>query len=406
MSFGKNIIWNTVGSLIYLACNWLTTVLVVTLSDNYNASGQLAIAMAVGNIFSTIMLFRVRAVQISDSNSLFSSSEYIGFRFASFVVASIFCSVYSIITVEPINLPVVFAYALFKAIESFADVFHGIDQKEGRFDLIAMSQILRGVALLLSFILGLALFDSLFISIVLMAISSFSLVMLFDVSNTSKLDTVRPVFSISVTRKLVRICTPGFLGMLTCTLVISMVRQSFGNQFGSDQLGIYAAVAAPTVIAQALASYVYAPMVVPISTLWQNKRTDIIISMIMKFTGILIIIVVLCIIGNLLIGKQVYSLIFGSSIIRYLYLLNPLLICTGMTALLYFLQDLLIVFRLYYEVIASGLIATVVAAATKDWFFSIAEMNGITLTILFAYCISVLTMYVFIFLAMRRVQAG
>ena len=77
-----------------------------------------------------------------------------------------------------------------------------------------------------------------------------------------------------------------------------------------------------------------------------------------------------------------------------------------MTALLYFLQDLLIVFRLYYEVIASGLIATVVAAATKDWFFSIAEMNGITLTILFAYCISVLTMYVFIFLAMRRVQAG
>ena len=54
-----DVLWNSVGSLVYLGCTWLTTVLVVLLSDDYQASGSLAIAMAVGNVFSTIALFRV-----------------------------------------------------------------------------------------------------------------------------------------------------------------------------------------------------------------------------------------------------------------------------------------------------------------------------------------------------------
>ena len=57
LSLQKNMAWNSVGSLVYLGCSWLTTVLVVTLSSNYSDSGALAVAMSVGNLTSAIVAF-------------------------------------------------------------------------------------------------------------------------------------------------------------------------------------------------------------------------------------------------------------------------------------------------------------------------------------------------------------
>lgn len=62
LSLQKNMAWNSIGSLIYLECSWLTTVLVVTLSTDYVDSGALAVAMAVGNLVASIFMFKVRSV--------------------------------------------------------------------------------------------------------------------------------------------------------------------------------------------------------------------------------------------------------------------------------------------------------------------------------------------------------
>lgn len=62
LSLQKNMAWNSIGSLIYLKCSWLTTVLVVTLSTDYVDSGALAVAMAVGSLVASIFMFKVRSV--------------------------------------------------------------------------------------------------------------------------------------------------------------------------------------------------------------------------------------------------------------------------------------------------------------------------------------------------------
>ena len=36
-SFGKKVLWNTVGSLVYLAATWFMTVAVVIFSDDFYA---------------------------------------------------------------------------------------------------------------------------------------------------------------------------------------------------------------------------------------------------------------------------------------------------------------------------------------------------------------------------------
>ena len=64
LSVEQSLVWNSVGSMVYLICNWLITVLVVTLGSDISMSGSLAVAMSVGNIFATIVLLRARPVLI------------------------------------------------------------------------------------------------------------------------------------------------------------------------------------------------------------------------------------------------------------------------------------------------------------------------------------------------------
>lgn len=56
LSTKRNTLWNAAGCIFYLGCQWLTTVLVVVLSTDYNNSGALAFAMSVGNMFASVSL--------------------------------------------------------------------------------------------------------------------------------------------------------------------------------------------------------------------------------------------------------------------------------------------------------------------------------------------------------------
>jgi len=50
LSIKQNMMYNTFGSIVLLVCQWLTTVLVVRLS-NYENAGMLSLAMSVTNVF-------------------------------------------------------------------------------------------------------------------------------------------------------------------------------------------------------------------------------------------------------------------------------------------------------------------------------------------------------------------
>ena len=179
-SLQENMAWNSIGSLIYLGCNWLTTVLVVTLSTDYADSGKFAVAMAVGSLTAAIVLFKVRPVQVSSLQSETVAGDFVGLRVVCTLFALIFTVVYCLISVAPENYLVVALYALFKVAESFVDVYHGLFQQQNRLDYAGKSQIIRGVLALVSFYIGLAVFNSLVLSIFLMFLSSVAAIMIYD----------------------------------------------------------------------------------------------------------------------------------------------------------------------------------------------------------------------------------
>lgn len=164
----KNITWNTVGSIAYLACQWLTTVAVVRLSSDFNYAGDLSLAMTISNLFVPIGLYKIRSFQVSDLSCEYSSGEYIGFRLITIVLGFVFVLPYAFFTCQQSSLLPVYFYCIYKSIEVMVDVFHGIDQKAGNMIYCGISMLLRGILSLLAFCAGMHVSHSLVLSIVLM----------------------------------------------------------------------------------------------------------------------------------------------------------------------------------------------------------------------------------------------
>ena len=58
LSIGGNMLWNTVGSVIGLAAQWLVSILIVRLSTNFDDAGAYSLAFSIYAIFVPVAVFR------------------------------------------------------------------------------------------------------------------------------------------------------------------------------------------------------------------------------------------------------------------------------------------------------------------------------------------------------------
>ena len=65
-SLGRDMAFNSMGSLFYLLCQWLLTVVVVPLCS-FEAAGILTLSISLTNVFFTLATFGIRIFQVSDS---------------------------------------------------------------------------------------------------------------------------------------------------------------------------------------------------------------------------------------------------------------------------------------------------------------------------------------------------
>ena len=403
LSLKQNVVWNGIGSLVYQGCQWLITVLVVILSSNYENSGILAYAMTVGNMFSPVASFNARTFQVSDVDDRFSQQNYIAFRFITIVVALVFSMVYAAVVVQsPAIVVTIGIYLLFKSDEAFVTVLYGIDQRGYRMDYIGVSQTIRGVLVLAVFSAALVFFDSLNLAFAGMTVLCLAVTLFYDVSHARRFERLRPSIDRAGVKDLVVMCLPAVLSTLFCGMVVAVTRQYFGNMFGSEQLGIYAAVATPSVIVQLLAQYLYNPALGPIAEHWAHGTRSGLMAFLLKLVGIMVAVTAVVVIALSLCGDYLLVLVFGQSIADYTFLFPPVLISTGLIALVWFSGDVLIVFRKTALALVMNAVALVVALATMVPLIGAFYMNGINFTVILANGVALVLAVVFIGVSVKR----
>lgn len=396
-SIQKNMLFNTIGSLTYQGCLWFTTVLVVILSDGYSDSGILSFAMTIGNMFTSIGTYNMRTYQISDTKNEYSQSNYVGFRIVTLTVAAICMAAYSlVVSPDSLTFVAVLAFLLFKIDESFCDVLYGVDQRGERMDYIGISQFFRGILFVISFSAVLYFTKNIVLAILAMYPPCFLVTLFFDIPHAKRIDTIRPNLSAKQAGHLLKQCLPLVLETLFLGMVVSVARQYYANAFGNDRLGIYAAIATPAVLVHAAARYLYAPTLVPLSQRWNESPRGAFLPYLKKTLRLMLIAILILVPVLAFIGPYALDIVYGSRVTGYTYLFTNVLVSTAVTAIFYFLSDVLIVCRDIKGSLVAAIISLAVSLAAMIPLETIFDMQGINYTVIFANLAGVVASIIFL----------
>lgn len=385
LSDKQNILYNAAGSLIYLGCQWLLTVLVVRLSDGLEYAGNLALAMSIANIFVPFAQYRMRTIQVSDVSHCFTVGDYLGFRFLTVVVALIGSMIYSYFTCASSALLSIFVYLLYKALELVIDVFHGLDQQNYRMDYVGISFALRGALSVTAFSGALVLGMNLEMALAVMTLVCIPVCCFFDIPKAKQFERLSPIFNKSNVIYFLKIGIMPAASLFACSAAMTFPRQMLSSLFGTASLGLYASVASPIAIVQTGASYIYTPLIGRFAESYSRGDSKSFISLFIKVSLTMLALVAVLSFLFSFFGYYFLNLLYGDEVAKHTELLVPMLICSLFTVLLWFTNDLLVAMRKVIQSFIGNVIAAILALVSSFYFVPSFSMNGVSFTGIMGY---------------------
>ncbi len=369
----KNMLWNTVGNLVYLISQWLITVL-VTNFFGYTDAGILSLAMSISATFQTLSLFGIRNFQVSDVKQKYSDNCYIGLRNITCVVAFILCILFSVI--NGYNFKTIIAiilFMIFRLAENYSDVLHGFFQKNDRLYIAGQSLFIKGILIFTAFICGCLLFNSLNIGILFMTIVSVSETILFDVIIARRMGATRFYDSWVNCAVLAKETFPLCLYMFLNSIIATAPKYILEKMCTEELLGAYSSIFAPALLIQAAANYIYMPFVSQFAKMYNKKNIKGFYNLSLKIMSIIVIAGLVILILAFFLGDWGLTLLFGESILEYSNLLILILVGTFSTAINAFFQMLATTVRALKDTVISSIIGAALSS-----FFSFVMIGFIS----------------------------
>lgn len=393
----ENMVWNTIGSFTYLICQWLLTLIVVRVSSNMQNAGNLSLAISITNIFFNLACFNVRPYLVSDLKDNYTSQEYSTFRILTCVFSMIACVGYIGLfdyTIQQFSC--IMLYMLFKLGEAWVDLLHGFEQRKSRMDIGGISLFIRGILSVVSFAITLYFTGSINWSIAIMAICTIGFIFIYDCPVAVKYAKYVPKLKWKTMAEMLLEFLPLTIGSLMSTMGANLPRQVLEVKMGSECLGFYSTVATPAVIVQVAASYVFNPVLTKFAQLYNNDKKGDFIKLVVKISGVLLGISLICICGAAVLGEWGLGFLYGENIKAYAYLFLPVIYYTCLNAFVWFFWHLLIVMRKLKMLLTVNAIGLIICMGLMNPMISVYEMNGVSYTLILYSIVLIVMMLVVI----------
>ena len=357
LSLKKNVIWNSSGSFIYLFFQWLVNYLVVILLG-FNNAGIFSLAIAISSVAFAASLYGIRGYQVSDLRRKYSDKSYIAARLATCTLSIIGVCIYLAFNYHDMyTAACILAYLGFKMSEAFVDVYHGIIQRGMRMDYVGISFILRGVISNILFIICALLTKNLFLSIIIMTLSSYALIYIYDHRKVSTFFKQGGTSTQQIIHLLIE-CFPLAIYTLLSNLIAAIPRISLESIKGTEILGIYASIAIPAAIIQVVAGFVFAPVLTVFADHVDKRNLQLFHELFFKILAYIFALSLIAIITGMLFGDFGLRLLFGQQIGQYTYLFVPVLYISSLTAFSWFIGLMLTVIRDFKGLMSVSQVAT------------------------------------------------
>lgn len=405
LSLKSNMIWNSFGSLFYLGCQWLITVLVVRLSTGFDDAGLLSLATSVVGIFSTFANYKTNTIQVSDIHRDYSFAEYLGFRCITLLIAFAACMVYAFVTCPLYSVATIALYYFYKGLALLIDVLHGEDQLNRRMDYAGKSFCLQGIVSIATFSAALLLFRNLNAAIASMILGEALVLVAYDARVTSSFQAVIPRITISRAIQLLIRTFPAVVASVAASSLLTIPKQYLLQVDGSASLGIYSSIAAPTLIIQMGAQYLYGPLLDIFPRKYFDEGISSFKSLLLRTSASISLVAAVCSLGLMVLGKPVLALFFGEEITRYVYLLQPMLLSTFATAFLWFFGDLMVAIRDFSAYLVGNILALIAVIPLGFFLINQYGMNGVSFAASAASALGVIWMLINLIRDMKKASA-
>lgn len=401
----ENMLFNTVGSLIYYVCQWLMSVIIVRLSG-FGDAGLLSLAMSATAAPAIIGLFNVRSYQVSDMKGQYTDKEYMRSRVYTNILSVIAClAVVLYYGYSMGKAVIIMTFMGFKVVEGMADVYYGIDQKNERMDYAGISLTVRGIGSLVVFLGIFILSSNLLVSIVAMSLFSLAVVLGYDrrivkhyqAGETEDTEVIRKqVKSLLIT------CFPLAVVAFLNNMSLTIPKLYLEQYFGEEVMGIYSSVASPTIVIQLAATTLFAPLIPPLTVEFNNGNKKNFLGGLKKFALLIGAITILALIGSKLLAHWGLVLLFGTEIEPYVYLFIPVIIISILIAInasMFSVCTLIREIKSQYLIGGFGILAAVVGSLTLVKEYS---MEGVVWALAATLLVQILIQFIIIYRKVRK----
>ena len=339
----KNTLLNTSSSIVYFFLQWVTTVLAVRFSS-FETAGIFALAISFTNIFYYIALFGIRNFQISDVTNTYSAGKYMAAR----IVAAFLAMLGFLIMAWLTNLTCYvfwcyFVYMIFKLCEAYTEGYFSVLQKRDRYNYLAFSYFIKGVAATLAFSCTLWFTHDLLVAIIAMTAGYLAVIFTVDVFQIRQLD-FKCQFVLDGWNKILYHCIPLLLMSLSVPVMNYITRFAIEQTYNAYYVGQYASLSSVIVVMSTFAGAIFVVFIPQVSTWSSNGEWHQISKLIRKTMVLLAALGVLAMIVGKLLGPSVCALIFGADILESIDLLVPLLFTSTLLMIKSFFSALLVSF--------------------------------------------------------------
>ncbi|MCF2705935.1 polysaccharide biosynthesis protein [Arcanobacterium haemolyticum] len=380
------------------------TVFVVRLSTGFDAAGVFALAMSISNLVIPVAEYRLRTLQVTDVHGEHTSRQYLGLRVITTSIALAIAVCYTLATNDLRLFPPIIIYSAGQLLITYTEGFHAIEQRYMRMDYIGISYWIQAVGGCLAFVAGIYFFNSLIIAVSFLSVFLALVVLFYEIPCARKFGSLIPQIDwTDAARTLVRLFP---ISMVNVALsIVTLVPRQFLTSYASEEaLGIYASVAAPALIIQASATYLYTPVLGKlVELIYEDKKSAI--KMLIRIFAIFIGIGVLASLAFLIAGDWLIPLVFGEAIRPYTYLIQPALVLSLITAFVWFANDLLLGLRNYLGCFLGGAAAASSTLIVAMPFTKIFGLNAPSATGIFASVVALVIMGYFFRKTLKRTQS-
>jgi O-antigen/teichoic acid export membrane protein len=299
------------GNVVYAASQFGMLVALAQLTSPAEV-GRYALALAVTSPIFIFAGLKLRQVQVTDAAGLNAPQEFFGLRLVTSTAALFVVALVGMLCSFPsATVWTLLAVGLAKALEAQIDVYYGAMQRREQLQLIARSQVIRGIAGFAVFGGTLALWGR-----VELAAASIALVTGVQVAtNAYRVRSLgvspRPRLRLSAMFQLARLALPLGVAMVLASLIVNVPRYVLESQLGGGKLGIFAVLAYSLVASGTVASALVEAAMPRLSnlyvardlagfklTLWRLMAMGAVLGL----TGVL---------AALLLGEPALDLVFG-----------------------------------------------------------------------------------------------